>query len=244
MSPELGLALFVTLIGGVAVVWLAYGVLREHRGRPSGSSSVESEPVRGSQPSPHEIAALVGRDGFWVCLVCHSLNRPGANRCYACHAAMGSAGQPAPSPAPVGRRVPAKAKSNARSSGEPAGATIAPAAGAKAPPAPGALVGVPEPVSAGAPRRAAADVAVCPFLGFRDDPSTRCDYPDARNLCHATSKRGAALRAFPRRLVTGQAGTMPAKPIDPEHQKSRCLSVTHEQCARYPSAEAVAAKNR
>jgi hypothetical protein len=241
MSPEQGLVLFVALLLGLTALALIVRSLRAHRARRAGSSSDASEPVPSSLPSSQEIASLVGQDGFWVCLTCRSLNRREAKRCYACHAAVDSPSQPAPGALPVGRAVPVKAARVARSVGKTGETTVAVAAAAKAVPAPGVQVLDPGPGSLGAPAAAAPGLPVCPFLGFRDDPSTRCDFPDPRNLCHATSKRGARFFASPRRFVPRKAGTARSRPIAAEHQKSRCLSATHVQCARYPAVEVVAA---
>jgi hypothetical protein len=129
----------------------------------------------------------------------------------------------------------------ARPSGEAAGTTVAPATPRNAPPAPEIAVRAPEHVLSAAPPEAPAGVPVCPFLGFRNDPSTRYDFPDPANLCHATSERGATSVASPRRFVTSMAGTRRSQPIGVEHQKSRCLTAAHKQCARYPAVEVVAA---
>jgi hypothetical protein len=235
------MALSVALLLGLAALWLSNRALRADRTRLTGSSSVAPEPKRSSRPSPQELAALVGQDGFWICLTCHSVNRREANRCYSCRAAKGSAGPPAPAALPVSRRVPVMAKGKARSVDHPVATTVVPAATGTAHPASAVLVRDPEPASPEAPRQAASGVSVCPFLGFRDDPSTRCDFPDSRNHCHATSKRGATLFASPRQFVTGKAGRVRSQPIDAEHQKSTCLSATYEQCARYPAVLAGAA---
>jgi hypothetical protein len=75
---------------------------------------------------------------------------------------------------------------------------------------------------------------VCPYLGFKDDPATRCDYPDTRNVCHAAAASAASSRLSARRLVRGGG----AMPISPDHQVSLCLTTTHQQCERYPDAAA------
>jgi hypothetical protein len=233
MSPELGLAVFVTLLVGSTALWLSYRTLRAHRVPSAGSSHAASEPVRSSRPSPQEIAALVGRDGFWVCWTCRSLNRPKAKRCYACRAAMGSVGQPVPGPLPVSRRVPVMAKPTARTFRETAGATVASATTPTAVMASVVLARDPEPRPGAGASQATAAAPVCPYLGFRDDPSTRCDFPDSRNLCHATPGPGAGSFAPPRRFVTGKASTRRPQPVDAGHQRSSCLSATHERCSRY-----------
>jgi hypothetical protein len=219
MSPELGIALFVTLIWGPTLLWVGYRTLRGHR----------------------------GPNGFWVCGTCRSLNRREANRCYGCRTAMSSAVRQAPGELQdpgellVSRGVPVMADGIARSSGEAAGTTVTLATPRNASPAPEILVRDPERVLSAAPREAPVGVPVCPFLGFKSDPSTRCDFPDPRNLCHATSERGAMSLAPTRRFVTGIAGARRPQPIGAEHQKSRCLTATHGQCARYPAVELVAA---
>ena len=241
MSPELGFALFVTLLYGPTALWLGYRALRQYRGRLPEPFNAESKPMRRSQLAPDEVEALVGSDEFWVCGTCRSLNRREANRCYGCRTAKGSAGRQAPGELPVSRGVPVMADGIARSSGEAAGTTVALATPRDAPPAPEIRVRAPEHVLSAAPPEALAGVPVCPFLGFRDDPSTRYDFPDPGNLCHATSERGATSVASPRRFGTRMAGTRRSQPIDAEHQKSRCLTAAHEQCARYPAVEVVAA---
>jgi len=109
---------------------------------------------------------------------------------------------------------------------------------APAVPVAAAPVASPVPVASPAPRQAVESVSVCPFLGFRDDPSTRYEFPDAANLCHAASERGSAPPASSRRFSIGKASTVRPQPIDLEHQKTRCLSAMHEQCSRYPAVKA------
>ena len=80
--------------------------------------------------------------------------------------------------------------------------------------------------------------AVCPYLRFKDDPATRCDYPDARNVCHAASASGGATLPTLRRLVRGvRARTLP---ISPDFQATTCLTADYERCARYPAAAGLA----
>jgi hypothetical protein len=240
MSPELGVILLVTLLCGPTSLWLVY-------------------------------RALSGSDGFWVCDTCHSLNRSEANRCYGCRTAKDSPGRQAPDELPVGpgvpvmlpvsrgfpvmaegiarssgqlpvsRGFPVMAEGIARSSGAATGTTVAIATPRNAPPAPETVVPAPGHLLSAALLEAPAGVPVCPFLGWRDDPSTRYDYPDPANLCHATSERGATSVASPRRILTGVAGTRRSSPIGLGHQESHCLTAAHEQCARYPAVEVVAA---
>ena len=236
MSPELGFVLFVALLYGPTAVWLGYRMLRSHQGRLPESSSAVSEPMRSPQIASDAHEAPVGSDGFWVCESCRSLNRREANRCYGCRTAKGSAGRQVPDQLPVSRGVPVMADDIARSPGGAAGATVALAAPWNIPRAveiPGPDP-VPEPASSASLPEAPAGTPVCPFLGFRDDPSTRFDFPDPANRCHATSERGARSVAIPRRFVPAMTGTRRAQPIVVEHQESHCLTAAHRQCVRYP----------
>lgn len=120
-------------------------------------------------------------------------------------------------------------------SAEAAETTLAPAVPASDPLPPEILVGAPALAVSSAPSEAGAGLPVCPFLGFRDDPSTRCDFPDPANVCHATSAGGATSVAFARRLIAGKAGTRRSQPIAVEHQEVCCLTAAHRSCARYPA---------
>jgi len=120
----------------------------------------------------------------------------------------------------------------------PAAPAVAPVSVAPPVPMAAAPVASPVPVASPAPRQAVESVSVCSFLGFRDDPSTRYEFPDAANLCHAASERGSAPPASSRRFGIGKASTVRSQPIDLEHQKTRCLSAMHEQCSRYPAVKA------
>ena len=108
-----------------------------------------------------------------------------------------------------------------------------------APPAPAAALVAPS-VAAPAPRRrrpAQSSVPpVCPFIGFQDDPATRCDYPDARNVCHAAAASAGSSSPMPWRLGRGGRGRSVA--ILPDHQSAVCLTADHRQCGRYPQAPA------
>jgi len=75
----------------------------------------------------------------------------------------------------------------------------------------------------------------CPFLGFKDDPTTRCDYADARNVCHAAAAAAASSGTVAGRLRRGGRGGRSAS-ISPAHQASLCLTANHQQCERYPKA--------
>jgi len=119
-------------------------------------------------------------------------------------------------------------------SGEVAGTTAALVNLGSDPRPPEILVGSPEHASTASPPEAPAGMPVCPFLGFRDDPSTRCDFPDPANHCHATSKRAAISAASARRFFASITGTGRPQPIAAEHQESCCLTAAHQLCARYP----------
>lgn len=242
MSPE-GIALVVTLLWGLTALWLAYRTPHEHRGR-------------------HPLESFtVGSDRLWLCWTCLSLNRRDVNLCYNCQTAKGITGRQTPGEMqvsrgypvmadgiarypgglPVSRVVPVMAEGTAESSGEAAGTTVAPANPRNAPPAPEILVRAPDHLLSAAVLGAPTSVPVCPFLGFRDDPSTRYDFPDPANVCLAPSGRGTTSLASPRRFLTGTAGTRRPQPIAAQHQKSHCLTAAHQQCARYPAVEVVAA---
>ena len=47
---------------------------------------------------------------------------------------------------------------------------------------------------------------VCPFLGLKGDPATRCDYPDERNQCHAGPAGDAKALPVLQRLRPGTTG--------------------------------------
>lgn len=261
MSPELGFVLLLALLWGPTAVWLGYRAVRGPRSRLPGSFVVPADTERSAPLAPDQSAALVAK-GFWVCGACRSLNRREAPRCYGCKAAMGSTGQPGPDEQPIRPMVPVMAETVARSSGEtewtpvpvvsptpvavpvvalaPA-ATLAPAPDVSPAPVSAVRMGDPVPVLTPALREAPSGAPVCPFLGFRNDPSTRCDFPDPRNLCHASSARGAGSSASRRRFIPGKAGSVRAQEIGASQQGSLCLTTAHEECARYPAAQVVAA---
>ena len=94
-----------------------------------------------------------------------------------------------------------------------------------------ALADDPAPVLTAAQRATPLSPPVCPFLGFRDDPSTRCDYPDPRNQCHATSS------ASRRQFLPGQAGAKRSREIDASHQQSRCLTFSPRSVRPLPGSQ-------
>jgi hypothetical protein len=240
MSPELGFALLLTLLWGPTALWLAYRALRGHRSRRSELFTVGSETVPIPLRAPGQPEGLASQ-GFWVCGACRSMNRRKAKHCYSCQTAMGSTGQPAPGVQPVSRMVPVMAEGLARRSGETTRTTAPPAAPGTDLPRLDVLARDPGLVLTAAPHEAVTGAPVCPFLGFRNDPSTRCDFPDPRNLCHAASERGAPSFASPWRFIPGNAGSMRPQEIGASHQKSDCLTAVHERCARHPAAQLVAA---
>ena len=105
-----------------------------------------------------------------------------------------------------------------------------------APPPPFALAPVASTDASPAPPRHRATPSsippVCPFIGFKDDSATRCDYPDERNMCHAAAANASPSMPIPWRR--GGAGRSVA--IRPDHQSAICLTANHQQCARYPHA--------
>ena len=244
MSPE-GIALSVAVLWGLTALWLAYRTARGRRGRHPPESFAERS------------------NGLWLCGTCLSLNRRDMNFCYNCRRAKGFSGRRTPGELPVSRGVPVMAEGIAGgqtpgelpvsrgvpvmaegspgSSVEDAGTTVAPATPRNPPPAPEILVRAPEHLLSAAVVGALPSVPACPFLGFRDDPSTRYDFPDPANLCHATSGSGTTSLASPRRFVTGVAGTRRPQPIAAQYQKSHCFTAAHEQCARYLAVMVVAA---
>ncbi len=142
---------------------------------------------------------------------------------------------------PVGPGIPVMAAGVARSSGEVLETAVVPATPGGAPLASETPDPTTESVVSAASPSALAGAAICPFLGFRDDSSTRFDFPDTRNLCHATAGRGTSSVSSRRPSVIGLPGTRKPQPIGVEHQESHCLTAEHEQCARYPAREAVTA---
>ena len=70
--------------------------------------------------------------------------------------------------------------------------------------------------------------SVCPFIGFKDDAATRCDYPDGRNVCHAAAANAGSATSVPWRRSARSVAIMP------DHQSAVCLTAAHRQCARYP----------
>jgi hypothetical protein len=241
MSPEVGFALILALLWGPTALWLVYRVIRGPRGRLPEAFVVMSDSKRSSQPAPAGPEALIPQ-GFWVCGACRSLNRHEANTCYRCQAAMPIAGQQGPDALPVSRRmVPVMAEDLVRSSRKPARTTVASATPSTRDRVRAARTGGPELLLAAAAHKAPPSAPACPFLGFRGDPTTRCSFPDPRNLCHASPERGAGSIVFPRRFITGRAVGMLAVEIGAEHQEMRCLTAAHELCPRYPAAHVVAA---
>jgi hypothetical protein len=240
MSPELGFALFLTLLWGPTALWLGYRALRGHRSRRAGSFIVASDTAEGPLPGPGVADALLAQ-GFWVCEACRSVNRRGTKRCYGCKTALEPTSQPAPSAQPAVRMVPVMAEGVAVPAGGTARTTVPAATSWTNPAVFHVLESEPEPVVSAAPHEAPAGVPVCPFLGFRNDPSTRCDFADPRNFCHAASAPGAASSASRRRFIPGRAGSTRSQEIGASHQSSLCLTTAHERCAHYPAVPVVAA---
>ena len=223
MNVELLLVLFVALLYGPTVLWLVFRTLRGHRRRLP--ESIVSERMRSSQLAPGDGESLDDPDAFWACGSCRSLNRRESNRCYSCRMAKDSASREAPGKRSADGWVPVMADDIAGSTGVAVGTTVIPPPPWNAPKMPEAPVGAPEPLTVAARPEAPAGATVCPFLGLRNDPSTRYDFPDPGNSCRPT-------------------GATRSQPIDLEHQQSRCLTAAHTQCARYRAVEVVVAANR
>ena len=240
MRPELAFALFLVLLSAVTALWLGNRALRERRAHLSVAPDLASEPTQRSQFGTGWPESLVSQSS-WFCRACGSLNRLEASLCHSCARARASAGHQLPAETAGTGMIPVMAADFARSRGEATRTALTLAAPWAYFPVPDLLVRDPEHRWTADPDEEPAGVSVCPFLGFRDDPSTRCDYPSARNVCHATWERGAATLTSPRRVVSGNAGGERSRPIGAEHQRSLCLTAAHEQCARYPAGRVVAA---
>ena len=260
MSPELGIAIVLALLWGPTALWLIYRALRGRQAtNPIELFPSASRQEANSQLVPDALGLLGEPAGPWVCRTCRSLNRREANRCYSCRMANNSAGRhaaddrPASPGVPVmagsiarssGDRpaspgVPVMAESIARSSGKLVGATVALTPPRKAPARPEVGLAPEHAVLAGPPE--ATRVSECPFLGLREDPSTRYDYPDFANCCHSASERGSRSTAFTPRILAGIGSTKQPQRIGAEHQRSCCLTASHQQCARYLAVRPVTA---
>jgi len=78
--------------------------------------------------------------------------------------------------------------------------------------------------------------SVCPYLGFKADPTTRCSFPDDRNVCHAAAANGGSSVPTPRGIVRSVRGHGRTVPISAEHQANVCLTTEHPKCDRFPAA--------
>ena len=247
MGPELGFVLILALLWGPTALWLAARVIRGQRARLAGPFNIDSDLAQASALAPHQPEAMTS-EGFWVCSACRSINRREAKSCYSCRQDMHLEGRQPPKAVPGATPpsdVPVMAEVLAPAVVQPARARVVIAAPPPLAPArvrdPG-LAAVPE-VRKRDPRRKAtvprlevlpAD-PVCPFLGFGDDPTTRCSFPDPRNRCHTPLEQSNGPLALPRRLIAGKASAMRTLEIGPEHQEALCLTAAHEQCARFPA---------
>lgn len=240
MTPELAVVLFFALLWGPTVLWLLYRALRGPDGRVPESFTRAAETRQGTLVEPGAPAPL----DYWVCEACRSMNLRGAKRCYSCKAAKVVEQPPAPAALPDTQPgglgwIPVMDADLGRSSGTAAAATLTAAITVAGDPAPDAAVPVPE-LAAGAATSTPSAAPVCPFLGFKEDPATRCSYPDPRNVCHARSERGGVPFPLPRRLISGTGGGTRSQVISPEDQATLCLTSEHEQCARYPALHVLA----
>ena len=246
--------------------WRSVGHTVCSRGAPSCRDSDVIELARfgvrpiGQQQVIEDRIMSLEFDGSWFCRNCRSLNRREANRCYSCRMGKNSAGKrtpdrPAGDPGvpvmdesiarsphrpPTGRRVQVTAPSHVRSSGRAAGSTVAVATSTIAPAAHEvAVLAPPHVIVAGRPSTSVPG-SVCPFLGLREDPSTRYDFPESANRCHAASRRSAGSPALLPRIVAAISGTRRPQPIGMEHQTTCCLTAAHETCARYRAVKRAA----
>lgn len=236
LTPEqLVLVVLVGLLYGPTAIWLAYRALR---GLPSRSSRVQAtppEPEDVSRRAPDHVEALVQDGAYWVCETCRSVVRREAGHCYRCRAARPRESGPAIEQPAATDWVPVMSSDLAGSGGAVA-ATQAPGV-VSGLPAPATLAGPLDPAEPVGPGAASGNPAVCPYLGFKDDPSSRCDYPDPRNVCHAASRgTGEASRRRP------GATAKRSRPVAIEHQESHCLTAAHPHCALYPAVEVLAGR--
>ncbi|MBP1704380.1 MAG: hypothetical protein H6Q36_119 [Chloroflexi bacterium] len=145
--------------------------------------------------------------------------------------------------APVPEPRAAAPGSPAAAPGSPAAAPGSPAAapaaivGRSEAPAPAPRIDMAPPGSLGAPDPVPAivvDVPVCPYLGFRDDPWTRCDFADPLNHCHASAQAHTEAKG----RYAGVGRSRRSRPIGAEHQQAWCLTPAHGRCVHYPTASA------
>lgn len=93
-------------------------------------------------------------------------------------------------------------------------------------------------VAPGAPAELAGSAAaiptVCAYLGTKDDPATRFDFPYAGNECHAGLRAGggAALGDRLRQMVLRGKG-QGSEAIGLDQQATLCLTAAHVRCPRY-----------
>ncbi len=261
MSPGVALIIVVLLLWGPTALWLVYRSTRSEREAPL-FQGVEAER---ESTGAGAVNTLVIEGGYWVCRSCRSVNRPDSSRCYNCRAdrdagpAMQTAEQVRTRPGPMmaagaqptdpERTAAVAPKQSGPGRGALWGPLLAPSPAASSTPVarPSApptetrtsLSGPPElevPV-AGTP-------IVCAYLGTRDDPATRFDFPYAGNRCHAGVPRdaGPAVGARLRQVVSRFSGQGPLA-IAVEQQASLCLTTAHVRCPRYlqyaPAAVAI-----
>lgn len=238
MSPELGFTLLLTLLWGPTGVWLVYRVVRGNRGRLAATFKTSPSLQEGATFAPPQPDVLASLE-FWACSACRSMNRRESTRCYGCGTPWRAETQPHASP-DTRPLVPVMAA-------PPSASTSQAAAGAATSAAPLLADSAPGPGVRARATRVAVPVievlppaSVCPFLGFDDDPTSRCLYADPRNRCHARSGQGFRPLAIPLRLITGRDGAGLSQEIEPERQDTLCLTSEHEQCSRFPVVRVLA----
>ena len=202
------------------------------RGQPDRSRTIDRRSCGGREsridgpPGAEELTSLVEADGFWACDACHSLNRPGAKRCYSCRERRTAAEPERPATTETPALVPVMATSAQTGPGVAVMAEM-PAAAAVASPGVEAL----QPRVGKIPP---GDAPVCPFLHLANDPATWFFVPDPANLCHSGVPRGS--RRGLSKLVGARRAAPAPKITTPDVQQTLCLTTAFTSCARYIAA--------
>jgi hypothetical protein len=264
MDPIVGFALLLALLWGPTAIWLGYRTIRGRRGPAFVSADDTLEPIEAGFWVCGQCHSM-NRHEATLCYACHAAVGSAVDQ------PVPAPSLPAQAPVPVmaaPAELPASVPVMVAAAERPAPVAVMAAAAKRTAPdpvmaAPAKRRGSAQGPGAAPPKRsgpAAATVSseraarlkerreapvdaasACPFLGFMHDASTRCDFPDPRNVCHAASGRGASSSTSRPRLGFGVVGTRRTHRVDVADQESRCLSATHTRCARYAAAEAIAA---
>ena len=228
MNPELAFVVLLALLWGPTAAWLVYQVVRGPGGRRP-ESFASAEELRSADRSSSQLEGPVST-GFWACTGCKSVNRPEAKHCYSCKADKPRVDE-TPTQLPPGGRPLVPVMDERLAGTWPDAATTALLAArpqgrsqARDPDGPVLLT--------------AANV--CPFLGFKDDPAARFNFPDTRNVCHSAAPTATGMAATRRRPAGGRPGSERSIEIPVELQQALCLTAAHAQCARYPDTSTVA----